>query len=129
MIATVPSKPWLRDEIVDGMAAHPDRAGVAVGVAQHGVGGDDAFEAVVHTPRSAFSRAIAARSSGMPSPVRDEVVSTCGKAAGRLPERGLDRGDPFGQARRLHLVGLGQHDLIADRRLAEGVEQRRRRRP
>ena len=78
---------------------------------------------------SRFSRAMAARNSGMPAPVRDEVGSTCGNAAGRFFERGLDRCDPFGQLGRLHLVGLGQHDLMAHRGLAQRVERRRRRRP
>ena len=35
------------DEIVNGVAAHPDGAAVAVGVAQHRVRGDDAFEPAV----------------------------------------------------------------------------------
>ncbi len=37
----------MRDELVDGVAAHPDGAAVAVGVAQHGVGRDDAFQSAV----------------------------------------------------------------------------------
>ena len=77
-----------------------------------------------HTPRSALSRAIAARNSGMPSPVRDEVGSTCGKAAGRFLSAASTASMRSASSEALHLVGLGQHDLMADRGLAQGIERR-----
>ena len=73
-----------RNQFGDRMAAHPDGSVLAVGVAEHGLGRDDAFESVVHAPRSLTSRAIAARSSAIPAPLWAEVASTSGWAAGCL---------------------------------------------
>src|SRR4029077_11089993 len=78
----------------DSMAAHPNRAALAVGMAQHRFRGDHAFQPIVHdrcprmslprAPRSARSRAMAARKRSMPAPVRAEVAIRSGNAAGRL---------------------------------------------
>ena len=54
-----------------------------------------------------------------------EDVREGGRAFG---ERRLDLGDALAKLGRLHRVGLGEHDLIADRRLAQHLEGRRRRR-
>src|SRR6202012_2553689 len=74
----------LESKFLDGVAAHPYSASLAVSVAQHGVCGDNPFQAIVHRfcPRSASSRAIAARKSATPSPLSDEVAITSGNAAG-----------------------------------------------
>ena len=73
-----------RDQLTDGMAAHPNDPALAVGVAEHGLRGHNSFEPIAHAPRSLMSRAMAARSSGMPAPVRAEVASSSGWAAGCL---------------------------------------------
>ena len=63
----------------------------------------------------------AARSSGMPSPFRSTSTRMSGCAAGRLrASSAVARGD-LGEFGRLDLVGLGQDQAIADRRLVEHV--------
>ena len=41
-------KAMVGDEVGDGVAAHPDRSGVAVDMAKHGLRRHDAFESAVH---------------------------------------------------------------------------------
>ena len=77
-----------------------------------------------HHARSASSRAIAARSSGMPAPLRAEVASTSGNAAGCFASAAVSVVDARRKLGGLHLVGLGQHDLIVHRRLVERLEHR-----
>src|SRR5439155_14875891 len=76
----------LFDQLSDRMTAHQHDAGFGIVVAEHGLARDDAVESITHgvAPRSFNSRAIAARNSGMPAPLRAEVGSTSGKAAGCL---------------------------------------------
>ena len=72
--------------------------------------------------RSCNRRTIAARSSGMPSPEREDVTSTSGNAAGMLGKRGGGLGDVLFQLGRLHLVRLGQHHLIAHGGLVQRLQ-------
>src|SRR3984885_12261839 len=96
----------LGGEAFDGVTAYPDRAALAVGMAQYRFGRDHAFQSAVHVcrprmssvippvlppvlapvlaPRSAKSRATAARNKSMPAPVRAEVAIRSGNAAGRF---------------------------------------------
>ena len=72
--------------------------------------------------RSTMSRATAARSCAMPAPVRAEVAIRSGKAAGRLAHRLLHGFAALGEFRLADLIAFCQHDLVADGRLAERVE-------
>ena len=71
---------------------------------------------------SASSRAMAARSSGRPAPVCDEVASTSGNAAGRPLMAAAVSAMQAASAAGLDLVRLGQHDRVAHRRVVEHVE-------
>ena len=80
--------------------------------------------------RSAFSRAIAARNSG--NAVAGRATRSPARA-GMPPGASLSAASiaaiRVGQFRGLHLVGLGQHDLMAHRGLAQRIERRPCRRP
>ena len=75
-----------------------------------------------HRLRSSKSRTIAARSSGMPSPLREDVTSTSGNAAGCFASAAIVSAMRACELRGLHLVGLGQHDLIAHRRFIQRLQ-------
>ncbi len=75
--------------------------------------------------RSFFSRAIAARSSGIPAPDRDEVGSTLGNAAGRFLSAASMVAIRSRELGCFDLVRLGQHDLMADGGFAQRIKRRR----
>ena len=58
----------------------------------------------------------------MPVPSRAEVASTVGKAAGRFSSAASTSPMRRASSASVHFVGLGEHDLVADRRLAERLE-------
>ena len=64
---------------------------------------------------------MAARSCGMPAPLRAEVTRTSGNAAGCPARRATAGIASVCELRRLHLVALGQHDLVAHHR--GGIER------
>ena len=73
--------------------------------------------------RSASSRAMWARSSGTPSPSRDEVKITSGIGGDMLAQPSSVASTARIAVGELHLVALGQHDGVGD---GGGVEQRHR---
>ena len=58
---------------------------------------------------------MAARNSGIPAPVREEVTRISGKAAGCLASAALTSSNALRELGCLDLVGPGEDDLIADR--------------
>ena len=56
---------------------------------------------------------MAARNSGIPAPVREDVTKTSGKAAGCLASAATVSAVRCSSSAGFHLVGLGEHDLVA----------------
>ena len=65
---------------------------------------------------------MAARNSGIPAPVREDVTSNFRKGGRMFGERGHGVGDARFQFGRLDLIGLGEHDLIAHGRFVERLQ-------
>ena len=65
---------------------------------------------------------MAARNSGMPAPVREDVTSTSGNAAGCFASAAVVSAMRCSQFGGFHLIGLGQHDLVAHRRFVERLQ-------
>ena len=82
---------------------------------------------ISRAPRSAARSRRAARACRCLRATRSRAIS--GKRGGALRQRRRGFGDALFQLGGLHLIGLGEHDLIAHRRVAERLEHARRRRP
>ena len=67
----------------------------------------------------------AARSSGMPWPGAARADRDQGIGRGTAGQRRLRLGDAAGEVGRLHLVGLGENELVGDGALVERVHDRR----
>ncbi len=75
-----------------------------------------------HQLRSLNRRTMAARNSGIPAPVREDVTNNSGKAAGWVASAACGGGSAFFKFRRLDLIGLGQDHLIAHGRFVERLQ-------